>query len=134
MSQLGLGLQPSGDLAASYLNFYVATIDNLAYFKSYLATFRAYWRAYLESLLSSSFIFHFFCLSVCFDFEGAKYVGKITELLKDEDDGTPFLQVRYEDGDTEEFVEEDIELLDEFIEEHQLRKKPSEFIFDRQDG
>lgn len=51
--------------------------------------------------------------------------------------------MRYEDGDTEEFVEEDIELLDEFIEEHQLRKKPSEFIFDtnlicdicdRQDG
>ena len=44
VSQLGLGLQPSGDSAASYLHFYVATINNLAYFKSYLATFRAYSR------------------------------------------------------------------------------------------
>ena len=44
VSQLGLGLQPSGDSAASYLNFYVATIPNLAYCKCCLAIFRAYSR------------------------------------------------------------------------------------------
>jgi hypothetical protein len=64
------------------------------------------------------------------DFE-TTFVGEITELLKDEEDGTPFLRVTYEDGDTEEYDEEDLELLDELIEEHQLREDPSECIFDK---
>ncbi|GFH61997.1 hypothetical protein CTEN210_18473 [Chaetoceros tenuissimus] len=62
---------------------------------------------------------------------GTTYVGTITQLLKDEDDGTPFLQVTYEDGDQEEFVEEDMELLDELIEEYDLRESPTKFAFDK---
>ena len=67
--------------------------------------------------LTNTILKSYICKHILKEFEGTTYVGETTE-----QDSTPFLQVRYEDGDTEEFVEEDLELLAKINDKKELKE------------